>query len=835
VKTIFKNLLALPSGVGMGRRIWLLALCAWLAMFSSASAGTMLDTGDPVGFFTTVADKMLQSTFSFGVTNIPVETNGIFVYSPAVQRLLQLSANLYDATTTNFYPTVFRPVFYRDASNNVFITGYKRVMLTANPPDTDPQLDVPVDITDLPVGASTDNYPNGVNLYGVPWIIGAKKGLPNFNEFSMQDIVQVTRKLQVIRSDTNVTPRFPIYNTNQMYVFGITNNLALECWNSYTNAYSNPVRIVVKNHLSMTLTNTGALAISSNFYMYVSTNITLWPGSRWDYYANALIQGDPSPFVIALKTNVVFLPTSVYRFATQSFVPVTGSTVWETNLNLIQLPQFGLVTSNFLQFFMLDGSNVIDYVHLNGPTSQRNLSAELNNPDQYDPHGLWQTNLLGVYNQLKLSRGLFVPNAVPSEDGGFWMPPAGVAGVTTPPQDQAYFNAMFMPGNEGTAPAMGGNPSATEDNLSYGTQAPYTPIRTMYEFISWQANDPLVHHLAGDLNYSGMVQGNGASLPTGIANSDHAPIPYQPNIGNLNDRYAPWGNAGLARVGIDTNGFNLAYRDPLVRISDDWNFPGGNGLPLATLGQVHRGTPWQTVYLKSSNILAYVDLSLPVSPVNGTNTWMNWTGNPDPRDAALAAPVNDRQLAGMLVALFNTNDPAQLVSVNDGNTADWLGVLDGIMVQTNSISPFDFLVMSSNSPQALIIANAVAQSRTTQPGQRFDSTGDILATPELSVQSPWLYNSNVNNGVSDQAYEAIPAQLLPRLRPDSRGAMVQVNGGWNIRFSGSDGFAYALQTSTDLATWEVVSTNYPVQGSFSVFIPPAPDSPVRFYRSALLP
>ena len=46
-------------------------------------------------------------------------------------------------------------------------------------------------------------------------------------------------------------------------------------------------------------------------------------------------------------------------------------------------------------------------------------------------------------------------------------------------------------------------PGATETNPSYGTQAPYTPTRTVVQYISWQANDPLVHYVASDLNFSG--------------------------------------------------------------------------------------------------------------------------------------------------------------------------------------------------------------------------------------------------------------------------------------------------------------------------------------------
>ena len=74
---------------------------------------------------------------------------------------------------------------------------------------------------------------------------------------------------------------------------------------------------------------------------------------------------------------------------------------------------------------MLDGTNVIDYVQFAGPNSLRDLNAELTSPDQLDPNGLWQTNLLGVFNQLNLSKGSLSPNQVPPEDGGQWSTTAG--------------------------------------------------------------------------------------------------------------------------------------------------------------------------------------------------------------------------------------------------------------------------------------------------------------------------------------------------------------------------------------------------------------------------
>ena len=77
-------------------------------------------------------------------------------------------------------------------------------------------------------------------------------------------------------------------------------------------------------------------------------------------------------------------------------------------------------------------------------------------------------------------------------------------------------------------------------------QVPYTPTATMYEYVSWQANDPLVHYLAGDLNFQGTesVDNNGQSPgpTTGriTLNSQSAPVP-KPNFNQKNDRYQPWG------------------------------------------------------------------------------------------------------------------------------------------------------------------------------------------------------------------------------------------------------------------------------------------------------
>ena len=89
--------------------------------------------------------------------------------------------------------------------------------------------------------------------------------------------------------------------------------------------------------------------------------------------------------------------------------------------------------------------------------------------------------------------------------------------------------------------------------------------------------------------------------------------------------------------------------------------------------------------------------------------------------------------------------------------------------------------------------------------------------------------------MNDEACEAIPAQLLTLLRPDSFGAVSQAGGTLQVQFSGSDGSAYVVQTSSNLLDWIPVNTNYPVNGAFNFADNPPPGSPRWFYRSALLP
>jgi hypothetical protein len=78
-------------------------------------------------------------------------------------------------------------------------------------------------------------------------------------------------------------------------------------------------------------------------------------------------------------------------------------------------------------------------------------------------------------------------------------------------------------------------------------------------------------------------------------------------------------------------------------------------------------------------------------------------------------------------------------------------------------------------------------------------------------------------------------QFLPLLRPDSVGSISQSDGTLQIQFTGADGYAYAVQTSSNLLDWIAVRTNHPANGSFNFLEVPPAASPHRFYRSVLRP
>ena len=360
----------------------------------------------------------LNVTNGFGISDIPVFVSNQFVYTPAVNRLLQLAANLYEATSTNYYPSAYRPLFTVSIQNgwtNVYITGYTNVVTITNNGTSDPQLAPPIDVATLVSSFSSgygtpQYYVNlATNIYGVPWIIGARKGFPNFNESVVESIVGMTRRLQFVRNINGATPGkvVPITQTNQMYMMSLNTSGGLDFWNSYTNNLLD--NLVVDYRMVSLMYVTNDEAYSNNFVegivpsqplapvgFFASNSVSLagWSGAApWQ-------GGQPNnrSFVVPVNfTALTSLSNSVYRtpyagntpgtlpyqgYPVPSLIPTnyfnpsgqSMTAVFEQSQNMpaaeeFYVPHWGLLVTNQMQVYVLDqdangNQHVVDYVHL---------------------------------------------------------------------------------------------------------------------------------------------------------------------------------------------------------------------------------------------------------------------------------------------------------------------------------------------------------------------------------------------------------------------------------------------------------------------------------------
>jgi hypothetical protein len=281
---------------------------------------------------------------------------------------------------------------------------------------------------------------------------------------------------------------------------------------------------------------------------------------------------------------------------------------------------------------------------------------------------------------------------------------------------------------------------------------PFTPTRRLDLKMSWQANDPLIHYHIEDLYDPFQADTNNVQvLPPGG-------IPKPSNLGVLNTRYQPWGG----RPGSSVQDFNVARQDPLIRRSDDWEFPTNKFPNIGWLGRVHRGTPWQTVYLKSA--------AAPVAD------WTKWAGRADTH------PTNDWWILDLFTTAVSDNAARGLLSVNQTNLAAWSAVLSGVSVLTNSqpanpgggVPVYSNLFIQPGSPQLYFIVTNINLARLQQPNQTFLRMGHVLAAPALTVASPFL--NTADPSITDAAYERIPQQILSLLKEDEARVVIYAFG-----------------------------------------------------------
>jgi len=714
-----------------------------------------------------LGEHLIRNTLS--VTNIRIYPYN--EYSPVLHRLLQLAVNLYDATTNRpataypQLPTVFRPTFAASGTN-LFISGFVQVTNTAFLNSLAPlDLNVPAD------RARLATHPNPV-VYNVPFLIGAKKGFPNFNEVALQNVAQVTRKVQVRkRLPTETRPT----QTNLMYMLSVSNQFGIETWNSYTQDYRRPFRVTAAGLLTVALTNTAQansmLRLTNVFYGINFTN-NLWPAGQFRLpifrsavvVSNEVYQPLPVPHFIRGGTNV-------------NFTPGLGFPV----------PQWGMMVTNRFYYALTDpdADRVIDFVCLGNMTASLDISREIAGVLQApavagavsEPANVWVTNRVdgstnvqmatwGVVNQMDISLG----NASISDQQ--WRSWSADAASGRDKDKAIDLFRQFC----GLTPLVYVTPndlrrlqSELAGKVAY--QAPYSPTRKIYMDLSWQANDPLVHYILGDL----LDPYNRPNDPN-RTNAVRFAVPPQiqltnVNLGRLNERYRPWG--GNPNQSSDSLARDLRVKDPMIEKSDDWEFPTNKFPSLGWIGRVHRGTPWQTVYLKAD--------------MAETNAWYNWAGNHGTH------PTNDWHLVDLFTTAPTENAARGLLSVNQTNTAAWAAVLSGVTVLVPTNTPAGYrLEYLENVDPALFGPNAAGTTierivdginRTRQWETNrvagglgvpyFSRMGRLLATPELTYGFP-LTAPRTDRSYDrlvelrrDEVIERIPQQILSLVREDT--------------------------------------------------------------------
>ena len=680
-------------------------------------------TTDPAGFFTNAAELMIKASFvtnyvtvpipttnyyfagywlgsnfvsgpAFGVTNIPIYPFNY--YTPEIHRLLQVAANIYDCAASNQFPSVFRPLF-KNFGGAVSIVGYKYE------PDasflnglTNLNLDLPGDQLLL-----SNSVAGAYHVRGVPFVLGARTNFPNFNEFAMQTVLTATRKLEVTKPLSTNTFMFP-NATNQMLIYGISNRFFMEAWNSYAGNYPRALQLSVTNLCVITLTNQFTNLVTT-FYTNAAVFIFAagtWLGNTYQPIAFNTINFMTNSVFLGGTNSPLFTPLPYNRFSTNGF----------------EVPQVGISVTNWLQYALVDTSIVpnrlVDYVNFGSLSDGLDLNAALvgvsNRFAANSPGSFWLTNrvggsngpTMGILNQMAISSSALSPS-----NSFLWIAYNNSAVGGTNINWEVGKMQQFLTGTN----QFGYRYRALGTNM----QVPFTPTIKVYRDLSWEVNDPLVHTLASDLFRPAQT-----NMPPSVR-PPRSPIPAPGTIGTNNIALRPWGgNPRLTNVNYAVQDFDLSLKDPGIRRSDDWRFPNGAFANIGWLGQVHRGTPWQTLYMKSA--------------VARTNDWYSWANTYETH------PTNDWKLFGLFTVAVNDAASRGTLSINQTNRAAWAAVLAGVQVLSNANQN---VTIDPNSYQLTYLVDGINKIRSQmlpQGAGSFTNFGDLLRVPHLTTSSPYL-------------------------------------------------------------------------------------------------
>lgn len=678
-------------------------------------------------------------------------------------------------------PHIFRPIFrYNTTFNSVYISEWVEVTDAAWTTNVT-YLDVS-DITNrlvlsnATVNPTLGDTPYDYTLKGFPFIVGVKgptrnsgsanqevvgAGIPNFNEVSFKTILTATRKLRFAKpSITNRTgpPSTRIVpnllrptRIDTMFEIGLQAGIGVEAWNpSQTLSYPRDLEIHVTNYMSVRIENGSAGPLYTNTVVY--SDVQTVPANTWVPAAGALEWDPPATadshfsFRTLLGEFNEVIPQSVYYPPAYSNYPNVGvngslvpvSTGTGTNnapylpTNIFPALNLSMVISNWFTYIAIDKTydRVVDYVNLTNLTGEIDLIKLLtvqSNGVPSDP----QIGPLARYYRTNLVTGSIITNLMPS----------GIRQQIYTSLDRNYrTNAdwrLFAPGLRR---------NAIQDRITQfrrfcglesppvlstvEMQAPFSPTMRVDQDMSFEVNDPLVHYMTYQLVHSSREgQNTNVQVLFGSSMTDtNYSLPG--TIGKLNDNYRPWGG----KPNKVTDKIEMGLVDPGRYHFDFWDFPERKFGSIGWVGRVHRGTPWQTIYMKSR--------------VASPKEWRDWEGDPGTH------PTNDWKLFDGLSAHVSQRAAGGLLGINQTNYAAWCAVLGGLNYLSNP-APFEVdqsyqdLVDDTIDPlswQMRRIHNGIMMSRRERTS--FTRLSEILSVPELSDGSPFISRVRLryNNG-----------------------------------------------------------------------------------------
>jgi hypothetical protein len=482
-------------------------------------------------------------------------------YTVETHRLLQIAANMVDGLANQPRPKIFQPL-YSVEGGKVFITNYQEIL------DPNVLLKKPVPLQEL---INSNDLDSDTLLEGQPLLIGAQKNLPNLNEITVISAATLYRELEFLKQN-NARP----HQTNQYFYIGVSNLFGVELWNGYTNALTN-ITVQWSGRLDLTLLDDATVLTATNFNLEGSMAISHWA-------AAPLITRRSTNFILPILTNFTLLPQSSYSLERHQLE--SGTNRLATGNLALPTPKLKVLVNNPLTlviFEIVNGqTNVLDYVSLprKGTTLDFDLQRILGSRLATDPYArffnpqsgsnLSNAPTVGILDQIAVSTGDL---PVSSAD---WR--SANVNVNDKERSQDYFRELLF-----------GRTNAPNSSFF----APLVPGITVVGTDSFSVVDPLINDL-WQHNFPAF-SGSHSIFPIGLSKHVNVFNSLKLNLGNLNFYETPvaWWD-------------DFATLPKLIRIRpDDFSFPENRDLNLEWLSRIHRGTPWETIYLGHQPIFPF--------------------------------------------------------------------------------------------------------------------------------------------------------------------------------------------------------------------------------------